>query len=96
MSSVSSREGATSNVTLLVRGGRATKFEVVHKPEKIEVTIEPNETPTQKGRYRLIVNVPPGTAPGPVVEDMIIIKTDHPRASEIKIPVWIVITGSGG
>lgn len=96
MSSVSSREGATSNVTLLVRGGRPTKFEVVHKPEKIEVTIERNETPTQKGRYRLIINVPPGTAPGPVVEDMIIIKTDHPRASEIKIPVWIVITGSGG
>ena len=91
MTNVSSRLGATHNLTLLVRGGKATKFDVVHKPEKIDVTIEPNETPTQKGRYRLTVSVPPGTPSGPVDDD-IVIKTDHPRASEIKIPVWILIT----
>ncbi len=93
MTSVSSTQGGTLNLNLVVRGGKATVFEVVHKPEKIDVTIESNETPTQKGRHRLTVSVPPGTPSGPI-EDEIVIKTDHPRAAEMRIPVMILITKS--
>jgi hypothetical protein len=91
MISVKSREGATQQVTLLVRQGRPTNFEVAHKPEKLEVSIVPNDTPTLKGRYRLTVTVPPGTAAG-LVDDQIILKTDHPNAGELKIPVNILVS----
>ena len=90
---VHGKEGATGLVTLLVREGRATKFTVERKPEKIEVQIVPNETPTLKGRYRLTVTVPPGTPPG-LIDDEIVLKTDHPKVSEVKVPVNIVV-GAG-
>ena len=47
--------------------------------------ITPDDTPTQKGRYKMTVTVPPGHSAGPV-EGEIILKTDHPRP-EMKIPV---------
>lgn len=81
-------------MTLLVRGGRSTKFEVAYHPEKINVTITPDDTQSQKGRYKMTVTVPPGTSAGPVDGD-IILKTDHPSVSEMKIPVSILISNSG-
>jgi Protein of unknown function (DUF1573) len=98
ISNVSSSQGATHHMTLLVRGGRATKFEVAYYPEnmseKINVTITPDDTQSQKGRYKMTVTVPPGTPAGPVDGD-IILKTDHPNVSEMKIPVSILISNSG-
>ena len=82
-------------MTLLVRGGKPTKFEVAYHPEKLDVKITPDDTPTQKGRYKMTVTVPPGTSAGPVDGD-IILKTDHPKAGEIKIPVSILISNSAG
>jgi Protein of unknown function (DUF1573) len=93
MPSVSGREGATREMTIQVRGGKPTKFTVASHPEKVQVDIKPDDTPTQKGRYKLTVTVPKGTAPGPV-ESEIILKTDHPAAAEIKIPVTILIGNS--
>jgi hypothetical protein len=93
MVTINSKEGATGQVTLLVRGGHSTNFYVVHKPKNVEVSIAPNETPTLKGRYRMTVTVPPGTAAG-FIDDEIILHTDHPKVAELKIPVNIVI-GSG-
>jgi hypothetical protein len=93
MPNVTSRDGASREVTLLVRGGRQTHFEVAHKPEKVEVAIEPDDTPTMKGRYRMTVKVPAGTAAGPV-NDQIILRTDHPNFSELGIPVSIFISRS--
>ena len=90
---VNGKKGATGQVNLLVREGRSTNFTVKHKPEKIEVAIAPNETPTLKGRYRLTVTVPPGTSPG-LIDDEILLKTDHPKVPEIKDPVNIVV-GAG-
>ena len=42
----------------------------------------------------MTVTVPPGTAAGEV-EGNIVLKTDHPNASELTIPVSILISRSG-
>jgi hypothetical protein len=94
MPSVSSSEGATRDVTILVRDEKATEFEVAYAPKKIQVKITPDPTATQKGRYRMTVIVPPGTSAGPVQDD-IILRTDHPKATELKIPVNVLISNSG-
>jgi len=92
MTNVTSSRGATQEITLLVRGDKPTKFEIVHKPSKVDIEIKQSDT-AQKGRYRLKATVPPGTPAGQIDEDLII-KTDHPRASELKIPVIIWISNS--
>ena len=90
MTGVSGVTGATQSVSMLVRGGKPTKFEIIQKPDdRLGVEIVPFED--QKGRYRLTVTVPPGT-PAAHIDKDIILKTDHPRASEIKIPTSIIIT----
>jgi Protein of unknown function (DUF1573) len=91
---VSANQGASRDLTLLVRGGKPTRFEVAYHPEKIEVKITTDDTATQKGRYKMTVTVPPGTAPGPV-EGEIVLKTDHPSVRELRIPVSILISSSG-
>lgn len=96
MPSVSSSDGATRDLTLLVRA-TPTKFEVTYQPaklaDKLDVTITPDDTPTQKGRYKMTVTIAQGTAAGPVDGD-IILKTDNPKALEMKIPVSILISNS--
>ena len=91
MTNVTSSQGATQNLTLVVRSGKPTKFEVTHKPAKVDIKITPDEK--QKGRYRLTATVPAGTSAGHI-EDVIVIKTDHPKASEVKIPVIILISNT--
>lgn len=93
MVAINGRQGGTGQLTMLVREGRPTNFKLIRKPEKLEVSIAPNDTPTLKGRYRLTVTVPPGTSPG-LIDDEIIFQTDHPRVGELKVPVNIVV-GSG-
>ena len=85
--------GATKEVALLVRGNTAPNFGVARKPENLEVAIEPDDAKT-KGRYRMLVTVPKGTAAGRL-EGLIILKTDHPRAGELKIPVDIYVSNRG-
>jgi hypothetical protein len=94
MSSVSSSQGASCDVTLSVRGGKPTNFEVVRHPEKLDVRITPDELSSQTGRYKMTVTVPPGTSAGPV-DGEIVLKTDHPRAAEMKIPVTVLISNAG-
>jgi hypothetical protein len=95
LTDISSKKGGSGVLQMLVRGGRPTKFEVVQKPEKVNVSIKPNDTATQKARYLLELNVPAGTPPGQI-DEMLIIKTDHPHASELKIPINILITNVSG
>jgi hypothetical protein len=90
---VNGRDGGSGQINLLVREGRPTSFTVVRKPKVIEVAIAPNDTPTLRGRYQVRVTVPPGTPAG-LIDDEIILKTDHPKAGELKIPVNIVV-GAG-
>jgi hypothetical protein len=93
MTGVSGPIGGTNSLSLIVRGGKQVNFKVVKKPETIDVTIAPYDAAKQNGRYRLTVAVPPGSSPANIQDD-IIIQTDHPRATEIKIPVRITITNS--
>jgi hypothetical protein len=87
---VNGKEGGTQLITMIVRGGEATKFKVAHQPKNVEVSVASNETPTQKGRYRLTVKVLPGTR-SVVIDDEIILNTSHPKVSELKIPINIVV-----
>jgi hypothetical protein len=92
---VTSKAGISKEIMLLVRGGKTTSFEVAYKPKNVEVEIAPNtDNPTLKGRYRATLVVPPGATPG-WIHDQIILKTDHPKASELKIPVNIFVSNSG-
>jgi hypothetical protein len=91
MSGVPSRKGASRDLALVVREDRETHFEVASKPEKLEVSITRDEKPGAKGRYRLTVTVPPGLSPG-VLDHPIVLKTDHPKVSEVRIPVSIYVS----
>jgi hypothetical protein len=93
MTDVVGGEGASRDLILVVRGGKETHFEVAEKPAKVDVSVERDDTATLKGRYRLTVKVPPGTAAGDVHGE-IVLKTDHPMAKELKIPVSILISRS--
>jgi len=87
---VVSRRGATGELKLTVRGQRATRFEVEKKPEKFKVEIAPNDQTSLAGQYRLLVTIPPGMNPE-VIMDEIVLKTDHPQAGRVKIPVDVAI-----
>jgi len=88
-------------VTLWVRGGEPTKFEVAEAPEELKVGIEEVDDQAQgtgkdvkSRRYRLTVTVLPETRPT-IINSSIILKTDHPNATELKIPVMISIINRG-
>jgi hypothetical protein len=86
-------KGTTRDLSVLVRGDKETHFEVLSAPEKLKVAVVPETSPGMKGRYRLSVTVPPGTPSGKIL-GMIILKTDHPLAGEVKVPVDILILRS--
>lgn len=94
MHNVSSKSGNQKEMMLLVRNHRATKFQVESKPEKLKVDVVEGKSDSKVSRYRLIVTVPPGTPAGKV-EDQIILKTDHPYAGELRIPVKLFIGDAG-
>jgi hypothetical protein len=94
MMNVTSRDGASGEVILMVPGGRTVHFEVAYAPAKVQVAIARDDRPTLKGRYRMTVTVPPGTRPGPVI-DRIVLKTDHPKLDKLEIPVTIYISRGG-
>jgi hypothetical protein len=94
----SSERGGRMNLVLMVREQEQTHFEVVRKPESLQVAIEPIEEAPASGskvrRYRLKIEVPPGTPAGatdPNRPDEVVITTDHPRARTIRIPVTLVV-----
>lgn len=96
MVNVSGKKGISKDVVLVVRHDKdeGTDFQIVKKPPALKVAVVRDENSKLKGRYKLTVTVPPGTASGEVRGD-IVLKTDNPRASEVKIPVMILVTQSG-
>jgi hypothetical protein len=79
-------EGASRDVMLLVHDGRETRFDVLHKPGAVGVSIVPAAAPAGKRRYRLTVTaLPKGKADRE--RDFIIVRTDHPKARMVTIPV---------
>lgn len=96
LTNVVSRQGATKDVMIVVSGDKekGTHFEVTKKPQQLEVAIARDDKPNARNRYRMTITVPPGAASG-TVSGEIVLKTDDPRASEVKIPVSILISRSG-
>ncbi|GAC1466333.1 MAG: hypothetical protein NVSMB9_06770 [Isosphaeraceae bacterium] len=84
------KAGASKGMIISVRGLRDTKFEVTSMPKGLQVAIEPRSNTAQKGRYRLLVSVPPGT-PAQKIEGEVVLKSDHPKADKVIVPVsvWI-------
>ena len=95
MPSVANLVGGSQDLALIVRGNRETHFEVASKPEKLKISITREDKPDAQGRYRLTVTVPPRTAPG-LVDDPIVLKTDHPKVKELRIPVSIYVSTRPG
>lgn len=95
MFQVSSREGSHSDLTLWVRGREETSITVEEAPENLKVAIARLDNSIKgAGRYRMTVTVPPGTPPG-TIAGMIVLKTDHPMASQVKIPVNVLVLNAG-
>lgn len=91
---VPSKKGGSQTLTLWVRGSQETKFTVEKKPENLDVRIEPIASAGEAKQYRFTATVPPGQPAGSRPDDAIILKTDHPEAPEVKIPVSLVVLAS--
>jgi hypothetical protein len=101
ISRVASSQGASRMLTIWVRGQEHTKFDVAEVPEHLQARIQPVEekqapanSDTHAKRYRLEVKVMPGTPSG-LIDGSILLKTDHPQASEVRIPVNVTVTSAG-
>ena len=90
LTNVSAKAGGKGTVTLMVRGQRPTKFDVTKKPSNLEVTVEPVEPNGKDGKYRLTLTVPPGSKPTEI-DDTIVLKTDHPQAAIVQVPITLYI-----
>jgi hypothetical protein len=95
---VDGRRGDSISVMLWSVGHETTHFTIAKQPESLKVTIAPVDEKAigdGGGRghgYRMVVTVPPGTQTG-IISDPIILQTDHPRATELKVPVYIQVLG---
>jgi len=83
---VSGSNGGRGEVRILVRNQRPTRFEVAHAPDRFKVEITPDDKTGKPGRYLLTITIPPGMPTG-LFDDTIVLKTDHPNAAELKVPV---------
>lgn len=93
MHGVNGQSGDAGGVIVTVRNNRETRFEVVEAPPGLKVEIKPVEGSTRKGRYRLSVMVPPGTTARDI-ESEVVLKTDHPKAGKVIVPVSIWVQGA--
>lgn len=93
MLNVSAKRGETQVLTMWVRNRKDTKFTVEKKPKDFGVEIVPTGEPVAGGamRYRVSVVVPPGVLAAQSITEEIVLKTDHPQAREVKIPVAVLV-----
>ena len=68
--------------------------QVEKKPEALDVAIEPIPQPAgAKGsKYRMSSRSIPGTPAGRIIDE-IVLKTDHPQATEVRVPVDVLVQG---
>ncbi len=105
MREVSARRGATETLSMWVRDQSETTFEIVKKPGILDVAIKPSApsaadsapgvaAPSSKGKkYDLTVTVKPQSDTG-AVTDEIVIKTSHPHAPLIRVPVSVFVNSN--
>lgn len=96
MSQVQADKGATMQAALVVRDKKPVKFEIVSKPEGVNVKVtaaDAAKAGDAVGRYRLSVEIPVGAKPGSI-EGPIVLKTDHPNVGEMSIPVQAIVLGT--
>ena len=90
---IDGKVGGTGKLDLTVAENRETQFEVVKAPRGITAAVLPAENAKMKGHYRLVVTVPPGT-PAQNILSRIELKTDHPKARTLFVPVDIWVADS--
>ena len=88
-------DGGTEILRLLSRGQAKVQFTVLRKPDAIDLVIEPITLPegTKGSQYKMTARLVPGTVPGRVVGE-VVLKTDDPKASEVKVPVDVLVQGA--
>jgi hypothetical protein len=92
---VSAKQGGSQTLKLWVRGQKSTKFTVEQKPEKLDVEIAPDGSASENSaKYTVTIKVPANFSGAGNISGDIILKTDHPKAGEVKIPVAIFIRSS--
>ncbi|WP_422927301.1 DUF1573 domain-containing protein [Singulisphaera sp. PoT] len=94
MTDVAGNAGGSKELTILVRGQKDVKFDVMHAPKGLKVEVLEGTHLPKVRKYRMIVTIPPGTPAG-TIEDEIILKTDHPLAAEIKVYANLLIRDAG-
>ena len=87
--------GGTAKVTVWVRGRSTAQLTVEKAPPGLDVTFTPVPQPAgvTGSKFLMTARVAPGTPAGQI-NDEIVIKTDHPQASEVRVPVDILILGN--
>ncbi len=87
LSGVSSKKGDSQKATIWVRRQKTTHFTVERKPKNVEVALVPvGDTAGAASRYQLTLTIPAGAAAGSIIDE-VVLKTDHPGAAEIRIPI---------
>lgn len=87
-------DGGSTSVLVWVRG-RAAELKVEKAPPGIEVTFTPIPLPdgVKGAKYKMAIQVAPGTPAGQINSE-IVLRTDHPQAAEIRLPVDALVQGS--
>ena len=100
LTNVSGERGGHALLSIYVRGQEDTKFTVVSAPAPLKVEVKPVDESARpagtgaKGRqYRMTVTIPPG-APSGEIGGAIELKTDHPQAGRVSVPVRVVVVGA--
>jgi len=84
-------DGGSTNLIVWVRG-RSASIYVTKAPPGLDVAITPLPQPqgVSGAKFKMTVKVAPGTNPGQIVDE-IVLGTDHPNATEIHVPVDVLV-----
>lgn len=95
MSNATASGGGSQDITIWARSRSSVNFSVDKKPSGMNVSITPlPHNPGAKGSsYKMTVKLEPGAESG-LISDEIVLKSDDPKASEIRVPVSVLIKGS--
>lgn len=95
-----SRKGASRDVTVLVRNQDETQFQI-ETPQGLQASIAPTEQRSQGTdgssrlrTYKLTLTAPAGAEAG-VIRGEVVLKTNHPQASEVRLPVTVTVVNGG-